>query len=179
MEEPALNQNTESNTNPTAMEKGGNASSADPFDAFNHLHISHPMGGELNHVQNSQMDMNNGFHNQASSSQIKFEVGQKLQYRDSQHNISIVELVKVHLDHDLVPFYDIKMENGWEKQTDNNHLSIPSQNTLVRGNVHQIETTKESKDELVGRICNFIHTMNEEQLLHVDRFIRDIVKADI
>jgi hypothetical protein len=88
-------------------------------------------------------------------------------------------VVKVHFDQDLVPFYDIKMENGWEKQTDNNHLSIPSQ-TMPSGNdMCQTGMIMESKDVLVDRICNVVRMMNEEQLLHVDRFIRDVIKVDI
>jgi hypothetical protein len=175
--EPALNYTgSQSNSTPT---NPGIMPPADPFDAFNNLHISHPVE-ELNHVRNSPLDMNHGFNNQAiSSSHVKYEVGQKLQYRDSQHNISLVEVVKVHLDQDLVPFYDIKLENGWEKQTDNNHLSIPSQ-TMPSGNdMCQTGMIMESKDVLVDRICNVVRMMNEEQLLHVDRFIRDVIKVDI
>lgn len=138
--ESALNHAT-SNIHTETLNNDGTKPSVDPFDAFDNLHISHP-GGDSNHDQKSPLDLNNGVDNQVVSSQIKYEVGQKLQYRDSQQNISLVEVVKVHLDQDLVPFYDIKMENGWEKQTDNNHLSIAPQ--TLGGDVHQTGMMKES-----------------------------------
>merc|ERR1719491_687605 len=42
-----------------------------------------------------------------NNSPSKYSVGQKIEYKDSSNNKSIVEIMKVHLDDGLVPFYTI------------------------------------------------------------------------
>jgi hypothetical protein len=55
----------------------------------------------------------------------KYNKGQVLQYKDSNDSISAAEILKVHFDDELEPFYTIKLPCGKEKQTDDAHLSMP------------------------------------------------------
>merc|ERR1711957_582098 len=52
----------------------------------------------------------------------KYSIGHKIEYRDSSNNKLMVEIINVHLDDELVPFYTIKLPDGREKQTDDQHL---------------------------------------------------------
>jgi hypothetical protein len=52
-----------------------------------------------------------------------FKKGEDVLYRDSKGNITKVNIVKVHFDDELEPFYDIRFATGKEKQTDDSHLS--------------------------------------------------------
>jgi len=52
----------------------------------------------------------------------KFQEGQSVTYR-SQGNITTAKILRVHLDDQLEPYYDIQLPNGNEKQTDNSHLT--------------------------------------------------------
>ena len=82
-----------------------------------------------------------------------YSVGQKFLYTDSEKNSSIVEVVSVHLDDELVPFYDIRMEGGKVKQTDNAHLSaLPS--TEAEANVESTKNTNQTEgtDEEEGEV---------------------------
>ena len=68
---------------------------------------------------------------------ITHEIGKKLLYRDSKMNESVVEILKVHRDDELVPYYEIKLPCGKEKQTDNAHLSEPPSNEELLKNIHE------------------------------------------
>ena len=62
----------------------------------------------------------------------KYEKGQVIQYRDSHGNICPGEIIEVHFDAELKPFYTIKLPCGKEKQTDDAHLSIPEISPIQR-----------------------------------------------
>jgi hypothetical protein len=80
---------------------------------------------------------------------------------DSENNISLVEVLKAHLDDSLVPFYDIKMENGREKQTDDGHLSHQSASLV-------------SKNALLGIVTTLLSNLDEHQLRAVENFVKDM-----
>lgn len=54
----------------------------------------------------------------------KYKAGQILCYRNNG-NSSSAEIVKVHFDDALEPYYSIMLPDGTEKQTDDAHLSFP------------------------------------------------------
>lgn len=58
------------------------------------------------------------------SNTSRFTSGQEAIYTDSTKNRSVVKIIKVHLDDELVPYYDIMLSNGSEKQTDDAHLTV-------------------------------------------------------
>ncbi|CAJ1939241.1 unnamed protein product [Cylindrotheca closterium] len=55
----------------------------------------------------------------------KFSAGQIVYYTSSDGNHERAKILKIHLDDELVPFYDIRLtESGKDKQTDDAHLSL-------------------------------------------------------
>eukprot|EP00980_Cylindrotheca_fusiformis_P011467 scaffold2659_cov107-Cylindrotheca_fusiformis.AAC.10 len=78
------------------------------------------------------------------------------------------EILKIHLDDDLVPFYDIRLvEGGKEKQTDDNHLSG------LTDDLFKAKSAKDaSKDQSSGSSPLPAKTMTELRLygLHPDSF---------
>jgi len=148
----------------------GGEDSADPFDAFNALGII-SSSAPFSQPTVPPPDPSSTPPNTSANSRVKYEVGQKLEYRDSQNNISLVEVLKAHLDDNLVPFYDIKMENGREKQTDDLHLSVISAQSV---NSSYAGADMVSKDALLSNITTLISTLNEKQLRVVEKFVKDI-----
>jgi hypothetical protein len=136
--------------------------SADPFDAFNDLGIgSSSAPSSQRNDPPSPPDPSPTPPNMTANSTAKYQVGQKLEYRDSENNISLVEVLKAHLDDSLVPFYDIKMENGREKQTDDGHLSHQSASLV-------------SKNALLGIVTTLLSNLDEHQLRAVENFVKDM-----
>jgi len=54
----------------------------------------------------------------------KYEVGRTLYYKNALTGIQGCTVVTVYLDDLLLPYYDVKLEDGREKQTDNAHLML-------------------------------------------------------
>ena len=150
LNDDALPNTSENQASPVPEPVQVKEESADPFDAFNSLSIGDapPMMNSLH----SQASMNGMNGMGAPSTQevkqeesivqppvqhITHEVGKKFLYRDSKNNESVVEILKVHRDDELVPYYEIKLPCGKEKQTDNAHLSEPPSNEELLKNIHE------------------------------------------
>ena len=138
----------------------GMTNANDAFDAFSNLSI----------ISNNTPQPENGMQESGDITNTKpasmYKVGQKLIYKDSQGNASAVEVIKVHLDDDLVPFYDIRMLDGREKQTDNAHLQEASiDNTTVVNDI----------SEKLASVTNLINGMNYEHLEKVEQFIKSMM----
>jgi hypothetical protein len=82
-----------------------------------------------------------------------YAAGQKVYYKSASY-AGAADVVSVHLDDDLVPYYTIRVE-GKEKQTDDSHLSP------VDG------TPREQVERLLGNL-------SDAQLEHVAAFIRQL-----
>lgn len=54
----------------------------------------------------------------------KYEVGRTLYYKNALTGIQGCTVLTVYLDDLLLPYYDVKLEDGREKQTDNAHLML-------------------------------------------------------
>jgi len=145
----------------------GGGDSADPFDAFSSLSIG---SSSLPPSEAPSMAIPSSLPPKAPvSSGLQFKVGEKLEYRDSQHNLSLVEVLKVHLDDELLPFYDIRLENGKEKQTDNAHLSVPSADMTASSSEAVV-----SKETMLANITALLGALDEKQLCTVENFLRDM-----
>jgi hypothetical protein len=73
---------------------------------------------------------------------------------------SVVKIIKVHLDHELEPFYTIQLPDGREKQTDDAHLS-------------DFVETAEAKV-----IANLLIDLDVTQLKKVVEFVRSLKSAN-
>ena len=119
----------------------------------------------------------------------RFAEGSRAVYRDSQNNVSIVNIIKVHLDDDLQPFYTIQMSDGREKQTDDAHLEpsssdagnepeqmkLPTEENVT--NADRCDTVVD--DELSPEIKNIVAALkhlNSEQMIKVEEFISELTK---
>ena len=156
---------------------GVGSNSADPFDAFDSLTMNAPLSEPNSTVTapgvpkaNTQaVETETNTANQVQ----KYEVGQILEYRDSQQNVSICEIIRNHLDDDLVPFYDVRMSNGREKQTDNHHLRIPSGPTSAdvvssTGNDNTV-----SKEASMNKITAMLGSLNGDQLIQLQKYMEE------
>jgi hypothetical protein len=74
------------------------------------------------------------------SNSSRFTSGQEAIYTDSTKKKSVVRIVKVHLDDELVPYYDIKLPNGSEKQTDDAHLTVIEEEDILNVDSKEIST---------------------------------------
>jgi len=116
----------------------------------------------------------------------EYHVGQKVVYRDSHNKMSTVEIISIHHDDTLVPFYSIRMPDSREKQTDDKHLSL-SENvnreqsnlesiqgsvTSFEPNLHMNNDSREQSSSKVDEVVAMVHTLNEGQLALVEQFIR-------
>jgi hypothetical protein len=86
----------------------------------------------------------------------KYEKGQVLQYKDSSDNISSAEIIKVHFDDELEPFYTIKLPCGKEKQTDDAHLIVPEVSPIQK------------------EIEKMLPSFSSEQLQQIHEFMRNL-----
>lgn len=83
------------------------------------------------HTQRSQSV---SISNEASST--RFEKQDKVIYKSSDGTKEVATILKIHLDDELVPFYDIRLvDSGKEKQTDDAHLSPISTNRQLSGQI--------------------------------------------
>lgn len=82
----------------------------------------------------------------------KFHSGQAVVYKSGE----IVTVIKVHLDDDLVPFYDIRFQDGKEKQTTHEYL---------------IAAEESSRGIFVQSIQRILERLNEEQLAKTQQFL--------
>ena len=147
----------------------GREDSADPFDAFSSLAIG-INSSSLPPPEAPSMAVPAPIPPKVQvNSGLQYKVGEKLAYRDSQHNISLVEVLKVHLDDELMPFYDIRMENGKEKQTDNGHLSVPSADMTASSSEAVV-----SKETMLTNITALLGALDVKQLCTVEKFLKDM-----
>jgi len=103
----------------------------------------------------------------------KYHVGQKIVYRDSRNNMSTVEIMNIHHDDTLVPFYTIKMPDGREKQTDDKHLSTSENVSEGLSNVDSVHMPQVQQQSFpkIDEIVSMLHNLNEGQLAAVQQFI--------
>ncbi len=187
-----------SSTNPSMM---GTSGGGDPFDAFNALSIGNPglPSSEPPAVPTPAMEpvpvqepesvpvpppvslpipepnqQTNVITTANGQNVIRYEPGQNLEYTDSKNNVTTCEVIRSHLDDDLVPFYDIRMSDGREKQTDNAHLSLPSQ--VTAGLV--AETNSKSKEDTIRNITAMLENMNESQLGQLENYIKTLAQSN-
>jgi len=174
--------------------------SDDPFDAFSGLGLGvGNMGnnptptssnlmtsttGEVavvhgtNNMTTSNIDSNGSFlPTNVSPKEItgtKYSAGDHLLYKDSQGNVYNVEVLKVHLDDELVPFYDVKMPDGREKQTDDAHLSNPSDPSISNGMTMTSNVPPPPQDttEKLRFVFKMIEGLSYEQLEKVEDFVK-------
>lgn len=93
----------------------------------------------------------------------KFIEGQKVYYRSSSYS-GEAEIVKVHLDDELKPFYTIKV-NGKEKQTDETHLEADS--PVGNGNL-----------ALLRQVTKVLESCSSEQLQKVLSFAKSLASEN-
>jgi Putative GTPase activating protein for Arf len=108
---------------PSAATSATSATSLDKFDAFNSLSISTPSSTAVA----SSEGQGPSAENTASPKKAPkvqqvaaFSAGQKVYYKSASY-CGDAEIVKVHFDDELEPFYTIKVQDK-EKQTDEKHL---------------------------------------------------------
>jgi len=80
-----------------------------------------------------------------SSTLTAYVVGDKLSYKGED----TVEVIKVYLDDDHIPFYDIRFQDGREKQTTHEYLREFEKESKQRNSTNN--TTKPSLWKLAGR----------------------------
>ena len=113
-------------------------------------------------------------------------------YKDGQGTLSQVEIIKIHLDDELVLFYDIRMSDGKEKQTDDAHLqqqesmaSVSSNNDMTMSSVSSNNDmtlpeptssfpSPNATAEKLKVVIDRLNGMNHEQLERVEQFINTI-----
>ena len=152
------------------------------FDAFNSLNMGEDSKSE--HPSTVSSVETGGDGRQDIVAQPKYAVGQKVYYKDSRGDVSQAEILKVHLDDDLVPFYDIKMSNGREKQTDDGHLSLldgpncePS--AVIQSKTVAREEVKSVDSEILKDIVKTLEGMNSKELLMVKTFMKDLKSGEL
>mmetsp|Transcript_7630 Transcript_7630/g.9532 ORF Transcript_7630/g.9532 Transcript_7630/m.9532 type:complete len:395 (+) Transcript_7630:1-1185(+) len=171
----------------------GMTNANDAFDAFSSLSImpnsdkSTPSNGAATKESESMQQQQQ----QAPAAGPKYSVGKKLVYKDSQGNMSDAEIVKVHLDDDLVPFYDIKLPDGREKQTDNSHLFEQDQPQPLDVNTQHVNGSAKTlpspvsipaavtpvvvdSSEKLKLVVGMMNGLSYEQLERVEQFITSI-----
>jgi chromodomain-helicase-DNA-binding protein 7 len=89
----------------------------------------------------------------------KFKAGQTVVYKKSDSSLDIANIVKVHFDDALEPFYTIKLTSGKEKQTDDAHLTVPEPSPL-----HE-------------EISNMLLLFSSDQLEQVKQFVASMQTA--
>jgi hypothetical protein len=142
---------------PSAMNTGGN----DAFDSFGNMNMigdaSLPIVPNVISTSLGCIEHNSSSSNNGNGNDKKFHSGQTVLYKSGE----IVTVTKVHLDDDLVPFYDIRFQDGKEKQTTNEHL---------------VEADKSSKEFLMYSINRILEQLNEEQLTKTRQFLESNFK---
>jgi len=53
-----------------------------------------------------------------------YKAGMRVYYKGQNDNKSHAQILNVHLDDGLEPYYTIQLEDGREKQTDNAHIAL-------------------------------------------------------
>ena len=156
---------------------GVGSNSSDPFDAFDSLTMNAPLSEPNSTVTATGVPKAN---TQAvetetnTANQVqKYEVGQILEYRDSQQNVSMCEIIRDHLDDDLIPFYDVRMSDGREKQTDNHHLRIPSGPTSADVVSSTVNDNIVSKEASMNKITAMLGSLNGDQLIQLQKYMED------
>lgn len=89
----------------------------------------------------------------------KYNEGQKVYYKSSSYS-GEAEILKVHLDDELKPFYTIKV-NGREKQTDESHLGA---DPFVQG----------GESSLLKQVTEVLASLSNEQLQNVLNFAKGL-----
>lgn len=175
--------------NKTSSSMDVNDAALNAFDAFSGLGLA-PTAISDSPNEEKNEDMNGSeTHVAGNKAPSKFRVGQKVEYRDSQNNISTVEIISVHLDDHLEPFYTIKMPDGREKQTDDKHLCV-SKNGVERNSneipVHESTTNLDSKPQQqdmhhlnsrINEISTMLKSLNDGQLATVHQFVKEICQS--
>ena len=164
-----------------------NQTSVNAFDAFARLSM-----GDTTEIKPKSED------NTATTAPTKasplcnssrFSEGSKAVYRDSQNNISVVNIIKIHLDDDLQPFYTIQMSDGREKQTDDAHLEPSSSEVGNEAEQNKVATEENVKNvdicdtvtnsDLSPEIQKVVETLKQltsEQMMKVEKFISELTK---
>lgn len=88
--------------------------------------------------------------------QSKFKAGQKVYYKSSS-SAGQAEIMKVHFDDELQPFYTVKVD-GREKQTDDDHLFLMHP---LFDEITQI--ISEFDEKRLGKVKDFVDTMKTSQ----------------
>jgi len=121
----------------------------------------------------------------------KYSVGQIVTYKDRNDNLLDVEIIKIHTDDNLVPFYTVRMPDGREKQTDDIQFVAPDQ--MVELHV-DATSPQESANDLpfsantnaqkplgvldhcsqVEQVANMLRKLSGNQLAAVEQFIVNI-----
>ena len=110
------------------------------FDAFNSIQQQQPKtsptGGDAASVTDAVSNLSVASEPAKKAASVKenpskYKAGQKVYYKSASY-VGKAEIVKVHLDDELEPFYTIKVQDK-EKQTDNAHLEemSPLQQEIV------------------------------------------------
>jgi len=155
----------------------GSSSGADPFDAFNSLSVDNPnpQPSELPRpvaVQLPEASKQATVITTSTEENVqRYEVGKVLEYTDSQQNVTTCEIIRSHLDDGLVPFYDIRMSDGREKQTDNAHLSLPS---TAASNTEMSISIDVPKEETLKNIAAMLGNLNQDQLSLVEIYVKNL-----
>jgi len=98
----------------------------------------------------------------------KFKEGDAAFYFNMQYDGIAAKIVKVHLDDDLVPFYDILLADGKEKQTDDGHLKLPSEQS---GSSVMVDSTVSSE---LTKLIEKIRTLKPERLAKLQKLIDEL-----
>ena len=172
------------------------STSSDPFDAFNSLAIDSSSSGKSASASTSNQQNSGSMKGGSDPSlgdknhESKYSIGQTLEYRDSQQTVSVVKVLRVHLDDNLVPFYDVHFENGREKQTDDGHLRIPGMhdqsisntgnsmmNGMAAGSMQDpsdpiVKASHVPKELMIQKINELLQNLSQEQLQNVESYIK-------
>ena len=179
---------------PTQQQQQEQPAAFDKFDAFDSLQISSTNAttndGSLNMMNNNSHSntvahtFNTNSNNNATVApsvtnvlkMTKFQSGQKVYYKSSSYS-GPVEILKVHFDDALEPFYTIALTDGKEKQTDDAHLSheMESMNQMShddsRNNGNTNTNNSNETSAFLGEIQNLLSNLSMEQLIQVKQFI--------
>lgn len=131
------------------------------FNSFGNMTMSdhpiHPTALNSNSVSLDYVEQKSSNSSNVNFAREKYQVGQKVVYKSGE----TVTVIKVHLDDDLVPFYDIRFQDGKEKQTTHEHLTADEE-SLYNTN---------SKGTLIQSIIRILHQLNEDQLASTEQFL--------
>jgi len=168
---------------PRVMDVSEKAHNAfDVFDAFDGLpFISNKLSNE-DGIETNKTDGKSSESNTATTPS-NYYTGQRVEYKDNQNNVSCVEIINIHLDDNLLPFFTVRMPDGREKQTDDKYLSSLSETTqhdvavklksrTIADTVTQKSFLLEShRPKMVSNIVTMLQTLSEQQLEEVQQLI--------